>query len=337
MIDSYKALGWLNAIDRKSRLSREVRRLIGEIRRFPLDDVRVSLILERLRNIAQAASDPLEKAEILTCCASIGAYQCTWSPPAARDAREAVILYDCDDHRRAVALWILGIIQWEMFQNHQAHRNWLEAKQLFEKYRILFKDFPDEKAWYTNRRWEMDIELLARPEEIASWLNCFEGPSLRPETQEIIRKVRKKTRQQAYSNIHALMEDLQQANQYSGGFHETAEIQLEFGLAVYQLRNSYAAIEFLRKAVRNFYPAVGEYHKQVVARCMLGALEWMQQSTARQAFEDWDCCLDEFENLRWDAARDNDDRKEKWYRYQRTVLRAALVERVRPADPSETG
>jgi hypothetical protein len=110
MIDALQALGWLNAIDHSSCLKSETRRLIQDAFRYRLDDVRLSLIVERLRNVGHRTRDPREKAEILLWCASIGSYHRTWSPPAARDAREAVILYDCDDHRRAVALWILGII-----------------------------------------------------------------------------------------------------------------------------------------------------------------------------------------------------------------------------------
>ena len=89
MIDALRAVGWLNAIDHSSRLNNETRRLIREAYQYRLDDVRLSLIVERLRNVGHGTGDPLEKAEILLWCASIGCYRHTWSPPAARDASEA--------------------------------------------------------------------------------------------------------------------------------------------------------------------------------------------------------------------------------------------------------
>ncbi|HEY3476712.1 MAG TPA: hypothetical protein VGK56_18990 [Anaerolineales bacterium] len=333
MIDTIKALDWLNAIDQSSRLSDEARRLLADAYRFPVSDVRVSLILERLRNMGRATRDPLEKAEILLSCASLDCYRPSSSPPAARDAREAVSLYDCDDHRRAVALWILGIIQWDLVQNYEAYKSWSEAKELFRQCRVLYQNFPDDANWYGNRMWEMDVELVARPEEIATWLNRFEASSLRPPTQWVVDRVRAKSRKPAYSNVQSLMQDLREANNSSDGLYETAELHLEFGLAIYQLRNIDSAIEFLRHAVRNFHPGFGTYHKQVVARCLLGAIEWMQESTQQQAAAHWMHGLDELERLRWWADRDNCREKEEWYARRSDLLRAALLERVRPPNP----
>jgi hypothetical protein len=166
-------------------------------------------------------------------------------------------------------------------------------------------------------------------------LNHFEASSLRPPTQQLVDRVREKARRQAYPNVFALMQDLREANRRSQGFHETAELHLEFGLAVYQLRNWHAAIAFLRNAVRDFYPGFGNYHKQVVARCMLGAMEWLVDSAHRQAAADWIQCVDEFENLRWQADSDNCQEKEAWYARRCDLLRAALLERVEPENGSE--
>src|SRR5690606_34245153 len=135
-----------------------------------------------------------------------------------------------------------------------------------------------EESWYRIRIREMDIELVARPEEIGTWLNCFERPSLRPQTDQIVRRVQEKVRNQTYLNAYDLMQDLQEAHACSEGFHEAAEVALEFGVAIYQIGNTHFAIDLLRKAVRDFYPGFGVYHKQTVARCMLGAMEWLEKS-----------------------------------------------------------
>src|SRR5215211_3431592 len=345
MLDAFNALSWLNAIDDRPHVDSEARRLIKNGVGFSPQDSRIKLVLERLRNLAHAPGDPLGKAEILLWCGAIGKWR-GWCPQAARDAMEAVICYDNDDHRRAVALWIQGIIQWEMLQNHDAYRHCAEARELFQKRQILFQHFPEEDAWYKNQIRQMEVDLAARPEEAWTWLNHFEPSSLKPPTQQIVDCVQEKIRGQAYQNVYALMQDLQEANRQCDGVYERAEIYLEFGLAVYQMGNIHYAIELLRKSVQNFYPGVGSYHKQVVARCMLGALEWMQVSSHKQALIDWKRCVEEFEHLRRWADRDTLSKKEEWYAKHREFLRAALLERrqeyprsVNPEDdfPEESG
>jgi tetratricopeptide (TPR) repeat protein len=336
MNDIFEALTWLNAIDNPSRLKDEVRRLIKDVAGFGPDDSRVRLILERLRNCAHSSGDPREKAEILLYCAAIG-YWRGWHARAVDDAREAGLSYEEDVHRQAVALWILGITQWAMHENHDAYRNWSDAREMFKRRQPLFQHFPTERAWYKNRLRKMEVKSAARPEEIWTWLNYFERSSLRASTQQVVESVQKKIREQAYPNIYALMPDLQEANKRCEEFYERAEIHLEFGLALYQMGNPHYAIELLRKSLLQFNPGIGSYHKQVVARCMLGALEWMHRSSHSQAETDWCRCIDEFEDLRGWADRDHLQEKEQWYAQHRDILRAALLENLkrypRPLDP----
>ena len=126
------------------------------------------------------------------------------------------------------------------------------------------------------------------------------------------------------------MQDLQEANQRSETAFEKAEIQLTFGLGAYQMGFSHFAIELLRKAVLHFHPGIGPYHKQVIARCMLGAVEWTYKLSWKQAYADWCRCIDEFEALRGWADRDNLIDKEAWYTEHHDILVSALREHVRP-------
>jgi hypothetical protein len=173
----------------------------------------------------------------------------------------------------------------------------------------------------------MDIWLAERPEEILTWLNYFEPSSLRPPTQQVVKQVQDKIRQQAYPNVYALMTDLQEANSRSEGFYERAEIYLEFGLALYQMGNVHFAIELLRRSVQSFFPGIGTYHKQAVARCMLGALEWMNNLSRKQADQDWRSSIGDFDNLRLSASRDNHPTKIDWYAEHSAILHAALLEK----------
>ena len=336
MTDIFQTLGWLNAIDNTSRLTNEDRQLIGAIGKLGLFDSGIEPVLERLQNTAHSTYDSFRKAEILLYCAAIG-YSRGECPPAARDAIEAVIAYDIDHHRRAVALWMLGIIQWKMLQNYGAHRNWVEARRIFKQCRGPSHSSSIANGWYQNPIWQMDVELVSCPEEISTWLNYFERSSLRASTGQIVNAMKEKFRHRAYPSIYVLMQDLQEANKWCEKIHERAEIYLEFGLATYQMGNSYSAIEMLRKAVTNFYPGIGTYHKHVVARCMLGALEWMHKTSLKQAAADWMCCVDQFEELRGVAESDNSQEKAEWYLEHRDILRSALLERVEPVQRSEAG
>lgn len=332
MIDIFDALGWLNAIDRRTYLSSEATRLVKIARMVSLKDASVRPLLLRLRNKARSSKNSLERAELLINCAVIGEWR-GWMPEAFRDATAALNACDKDNHRRAVALWILGMVQWETDQNHEAYKSWATARELFREQQKLFRHHPQEESWYGNRIREMDIELVARPEEIGTWLNHFERPSLRPKTEQIVRRVQEKARNHTYLNAYALMRDLEEARNNSEEFHEAAEVALEFGLAIYQIGNTHVAIELLRKAVRDFYPGFGVYHKQTVARCMLGAVEWQEKPFHNQAATHWNRCLEEFEKLRWWAERDRCLEKEKWYARRCDILRAALLDRVRPPTP----
>lgn len=331
MIDAFRVLGWLNAIDSCSYLNNEDRKLIDAVSKLGLFDFRIESIVDRLRTAAYVRDDPYRKAEILLHCATIG-HSRGWFPQAAHDAREALTSYGIDNHRRAVALWILGIVQWDMLQNHEAHKNWAEARKTFKQCQVPSQHSGNSKDWYEDPIQRMEVELIARPEEISTWLNRFERSSLRPPTGQIVNLVRKKIRQREYPNIYVLMQDLENAYRRSEKIYERAEIYLEFGLATYQMGHSYFAIELLRKAVLNFYPGIGAYHKQVVARCMLGALEWMHRSSHNQAAADWLHCVEEFDNLREWADRENFQEKEEWYAEQGGLLRTALLEWVEPPD-----
>jgi hypothetical protein len=332
MIDPSKALSWLNAIDNCSHLNHRDWQLIGAMGKSTLSESRIAQIVESLRTNAHSSVDPLRKAEIMLYCASIGHWR-KWYAQAARDAMEAVISCDADNHRCAVALWILGIVQWEMFQNREAYITWAEARKIFKKCQAIFQRSPNVDDWYEEPLWQMEVELVAKPEEITSWLNHFEPSSLRSQTVQVVKSMREKIRQQAYPSIYVLMQDLQEAIRWSEKLYERAEIYLEFGLATYQMRNSHFASELLRKAVRDFYPGVGTYHKQVVARCMLGAVEWMHKTSRSQAAADWLRCLDEFEDLRWWSDRDNFQERVEWYSERQAILRSALLERVKPPQP----
>jgi len=336
MIDIFEALGWLNALGNHTHLNNEARRLSKAVRRFSLRDASVKRLLGTLRHAGQPSTDPLEKAEILLHCAAIE-YWRGWLPQAACDANEALIQYANDAHRRAVVLWMLGKIQWDMLQNHAAHKSWDESRKTFCNQQVFLRHHSDAHAWYQNAIWQIDVELAARPEEISTWLNHFEDSSLKLPTRHIVKRVKKRICQQSYQNAYALMQDLQEATKLSQEVYERAEIYLEFGMAVYHLGSKHFATELLRKSVRSFFPGIGSYHKQAVARCLLGAIEWMNPPPHHQAAADWMQSIKEFKKLQWWAERDNMPEKKEWYARRAVLLQAALSDQSPQAPSPDTG
>lgn len=332
MIDIFEVLGWLNVIDNCSDLSDEARRLSKSARVAGRSDIGVRALLDNLGAVSQSSSDFLEKAEISLNRAAVE-YWRGWFPQAVHHAKEAVVTYKNDDHRRAVAFWILGMARWKMLENDKAYKNWDQARRLFNKTREFFIHHPHERSWYASHLKRMEMDLAARPEEILTWLNWFDGSDLGAPSEQLVKTVQEKIRQQAYPTAYALMQDLQAVNKSSKETYERAEVFFECGFAAYQMGNMASAIEWLKKAIMDFSPGIGNNHKQVVARCMLAAIEGMDECKRNQATADWRRCVEEFKELKLKADRDNHQLKKKWYADHLAILQAALSEwlpRTRP-------
>jgi hypothetical protein len=324
MIGVFEALDWLNAIEGRSRLTAEEARLSMTARIVSLSDDEVRTTLRRLRSEGLASADPMERAEVLLNIAAIE-YWRRWFADAARDADAATLTYRTlnDAHRRAVASWILGMAEWELLQNNDAYTNWDDARTVF---------IQGQTNWYPQPARRMQIDLVARPEEIFTWLNEFEGSRLTPASWQIIRLVQENIRQRRYSNANELLADLQEINRWSVGSFALAEACTECGLTAYQVGPTALATPLIEKAINDFAPGIGNNHQQVIARCMLGALAWRENSQQRNARLCWIRCLTELEELEFQADRDNNQDQRRWYAERRDLLEAALEEQLASAN-----
>ena len=334
MINSFEALEWLNAIDGNSCLTDEERGLSMAARVASNSDDDARRILDNLRNAGLSSGDPFERAEVALHLATIE-YWLEWYAEVVQDAREALRIYRNDNHRRAVAQWIVGMAQWHISQNSAAYTSCSGARQIFRDRVRELQNHPNLTDWYQAWIWQMDLELTAKPEEIYTWLNYFPSadPSLSPSSRQLENLMAENIRQQRYPDVYALMRDIQQINQWSTGIYERAEVFFECGLAAYQMGNLGFATELLRKAVVDFSPGIGNNHKQVVARCMLGAVEWLHPDLRSQAVIDWRRCLEEFRNLMLQADYANNQDGRQWYAERITLLEAALLERMLGSGP----
>ena len=334
MINSFEALEWLNAIDDNSRLTDTERGLSIAARDVSNTDNEARQILADLRNAGLASSDPFEWAEVALNLAAIE-YWLEWYAEVVQDAREAFRIYRNDDHRYAVTQWILGIAQWRISQNHDAYRNCDAAREFFRRRARELQNRSHLMDWYGAWAWQMDLELAARPEEIYTWLNRFreEPTSLSASSRQLENRITENISQQRYSDVYALMRDIQQLNQWSTVLYERAEVFFECGLAAYQMGNLGLAIELLKKAVLDFSPGLGHNHKQVIARCMLGAIKWLHADLRNQAAVDWRRCIEEFKELMVQTDYANNQVLRQWYAERIALLEAALSERLSGGSP----
>ncbi|HSJ87639.1 MAG TPA: hypothetical protein VK909_10555 [Anaerolineales bacterium] len=332
MIDIFEVLDWLNAIDNQSDLSSATCSLIQSARVIGRSDASVMAILDRLQQDSRASIDAREKAEIMLNVSAIEHWR-GWSPDAVRHAKEAVNGYKNDDHRRAIARWILGMALWESFQNDLAYRNWRSAKKLINTRRKFFIRFPYERNWYEEKCRRIEIDLAGKPEEILTWLNLVEGSALTSPSRQLVNAAQEYIRQRKYRDVNAIVGDLQEISTLSRELYERAEVFFECGFFAYQMGNLRYAVELLKKAMAEFSPGKGGSHKQVVARCMLGAMEWMDESRHNQALTDWRRCIEDLDTLRLQADKDNRQSRKKWYADHRDILQAALAERLPHTQP----
>ena len=174
----------------------------------------------------------------------------------------------------------------------------------------------------------MATNLEPTPEVIFTWLNEFEESYLSPTSQQYVRTIDKKIDQGMRADAFVLLDDLQQLTRYNGEFHERAEVFFESGFAYYRMGYMNLAVDALKHAVLEFPSGKGNNHKQVVARCLLGAMHWHDECDRNQAIIEWKRCVKELAALRLQADRNNQQTRAEWYADQHAVLEAALAARV---------
>jgi tetratricopeptide (TPR) repeat protein len=174
----------------------------------------------------------------------------------------------------------------------------------------------------------MVTNIEPTPEEIFTWLNEFEESYLSPTSEQYVRAIDARIDQGMYADAFDLLDNLQQLTRYDGEFHERAEVFFESGFAYYRMGYMNLAVDALKHAVLELPSGKGNNHKQVVARCLLGAMLWHDECDLNQAIIEWKRCVKELAALRLQADRDNKQTRAEWYADQHAVLVAALAVRV---------
>ena len=158
----------------------------------------------------------------------------------------------------------------------------------------------------------MATNLEPTPEEIFTWLNEFEESYLSPTSQQYIDAIGERIDQGTYADALDLLDDLQELTRFDGELYERAEVFFESGFAYYRMGYMNLAIAALKHAVLAFASGKGNNHKQVVARCLLGAVQWQDDCDRNQAINEWKRCVKELAALRLQADREDRQTRAEW-------------------------
>ncbi len=365
MIILARAFSWLNQFN-ISHLTPVVR---GYIERWKDDSVSNTSFEGIKQRGLQAITDldPLERPEALLAAAA-AEYQRGLRDASRNSIREALKLYPenmANRHRRAVALWMSGILEYQALENMTAYSCWQAARLIFEELAAVHTALrkPQQARWYYDRLQEMYVEMAFTIEEAYTWLNVFPpepgqkpglrvsqassraGPSVtaptlpgsmqsqrvtgasRPEQPVyiVIDKVNDRARQHRYASARKFMEQLRFLADRSQDHTEKPEIWLECGLAAHQMDMQEEAVDLLRHAGAMYGQ---RSHQQAVVFWMIGDVLWRIEDRRHEVIPYWNQAIGIFQDLETRADhRDRQERRE-WYHHLLEILPLALERRI---------
>ncbi len=325
MIKLNETLSWLNQFD-NSHLRRTTQALVRHITNLQTpEDMRKQMINSAIKH-SRNHIDRLELPELLLNICDVRYRQQAFT--TARDyANAAVQLYPANNHRLAVARWILGMIAWELPDYKLAYSSWYYAREIFEKLEERSKAQKNEEMlkWYQEVLTRVNVDLFCTVEETYTWLDHFEPSHLSNAARQLNETITDKLEKNQFQDVYKLIDDLQTLGRSSTDLLENAEILIECTLALYRMGNLNEAVRMLQRAIDAFTP---QSHHQAIARWMLGILLWETNDKNPIAIMNWEKCLENFDELARRADQANKQMRVAWYRKNRAIMAQAMSEKI---------
>jgi len=292
-----KAHEWLNVIN-PTNLSLVSREMIDALRTGSLSDRNVDHLIKELLDQTQKSIDPLEYAEALTHCAVIRAARGE-DKSALGYIQKAVALYESSPYKYAVALWMLGWIEWRLQENRKAYTHWTDARDILKS---LVKslttthraEYFQQIPWYLERIEDINLELVWHPEEAYSWINWFEPSHLDQTGLGFRDLLDQKIAENKSASVYQVMQALQRQMLDSPDNQAAPEMLVEAGLAAHQLGIGYESELLLKQAIGLYRP---ESHQQASVYWMLGAVQLAIEGKTLEAIRNWERSIEIFERI----------------------------------------
>lgn len=360
------AHSWLNQFS-VSRLKPETRRKVDKLMDPAASDhVYFGLKEQVLQGLS--GLDPLEKPELLLSCA-LAEHERRQMDACRASVREAYQLYPenlVNRHRRAVVLWVWGILEYEVLENNTAYSCWQAARLLFQELANLAvkMHIPEQSRWYYERLRDMNVDMACTAEEAFTWLNIFPeiaagkigfrtsrlteqagarvtvpagdlDANIRGLISEkqpdspiyiLVDKVIDHAQKHRFASALRLMEQIQFAVSRGEDRQEQPEAWVECGLVAHQIDMQEEAVELLRHAAA----MVGSRtHRQAVVFWMIGAVLWRSHNLRKKALVYWNTAIAIFRELEVRVDRQNRQQRWEWYHRLLEILPLALDQEVK--------
>ena len=239
----------------------------------------------------------------------------------------ALRIYPPESHRQAIALWILGWVEWVRSDPYKAYSHWMQVRQI---YLVLHQQSLEQRqmayvAFYLDCLKEINIEMFSRMEELYSCLNAHEPSHLADAAKSLVNVLRLVALEGNSKKVYQQVGLLQKVAQGSEDYLEAIEILVECGLALYQVKNFSNAGSTLRRAAAGFPPGS---HRQAVARWMAGIAQWQVPSERDNAINNWQQSIKDFEELEKKAGRSRNLDRAAWYAERIDVMKLALAQKI---------
>jgi hypothetical protein len=326
MITIHQTLGWLNQFD-QSHLSEPTERLLAVARDRRTATAVVRGILKAALDQAQAAPlDDLEYPETLLSCAAVELDR-ELRESAREHCTEAESCYRNPEHlhRRAIALWMLGIVELRLDDTDSCHRHWCEVLEAFEDLQHSHRHRPATQSEYKALLEKLHPDVITLLQASFQWLNKFDGSHIQGPNRQLVDAmhgcIANKQFDMAYQKITRLKELARDCEEPL----ESAEIFAEIGLAAYRMVNLREAVEALKSATIK-YP-LGSHQLQVV-RWMLGTAQWLREKEGLLAKRNWERCVEAFGDLATRTDHLNQQTRRQWYDAQKEYMNEALKGKI---------
>ncbi len=319
-------LQWLNKPD-TSHLSAAIRKRLTRVMNSREDQQAVFEEIDRLLNDTRISLDPLEHPEALVYCAVAVFYRRRLNT-ARGYLQDAVREYDASAYRQAVARWMLGFVEWNMFERDSAVANWQAAHEAVQSL----------VSWYQELSEHLNEDTrFARANgftEAIRWLNEFEPSHMSAGSVEVVEMLNQYITAAERTgsvelntwSVYQLIDKLKAGTEESDDYMETAEAFVECGYAAYRMRHYVQAVRCLRMAAKHYHPFT---HQEAVVRWALGIVQWEMEPYWGEAQSNWEHAIDIMEELSLNARYQNLDDRWQWYNETIETMRNALHERMK--------
>jgi len=227
---------------------------------------------------------------------------------------EAFPNFENDPHRRAVALWMMGLNALAMEDVSFAHSYWMSARIIFEDI-VKGKRFqitrPDMLAWYRERYNEISYLMAASCiQEIYNWYGIHDTGHMEGQTLAFSEKIFEAIGFRKAHEANQLIDMLIRLAKLENEHEQLSDVYVLCGVAKYLLGDSTVSINFFSEATSRQEP---KSHRQAVTYWLMGSAQWRMNDQREKALFNMNRSIEYFKDLKLIADKKHLVSVMNWY------------------------